>query len=171
VTDDFCTSRPRFLRKVPYRASHPASSMSRSSGSSARLTSFSIRPPHAGQKNGVVTEGGMVPFAVHNSDKLPGDPRPSLEERSGTHDGYVAAVKAVADNAACKGYLFAGSMDQIAMISPRLSGADPGDRPWNVVLRVSALKKRAARAEPRPNHPVDGDAGGADRQNPHERHW
>ena len=32
----------------------------------------------------------------------------SLEERYGTHDGYVAAVKAAADNAACRGYLLAG---------------------------------------------------------------
>jgi hypothetical protein len=64
------------------------------------------RPFHAGQVCNYV--GGMVPFAVHNADKLPGDPRPSLEERYGTHDGYVAAVRAAADNAACKGYLFAG---------------------------------------------------------------
>jgi hypothetical protein len=30
-----------------------------------------------------------------------------LEERYGTHAGFVAAVKAAADNAACKGYLLA----------------------------------------------------------------
>ena len=64
------------------------------------------RPFHQGQVCNYI--GGMVPFAVHNADKLPGDPRPSLEERYGTHDGYVAAVKAAANNAACKGYLFAG---------------------------------------------------------------
>ena len=61
---------------------------------------------HAGQVCNYV--GGTVPFAIHKADRLPGDPRPSLEERYGTHDGYVAAVKAAADNAACKGYLFAG---------------------------------------------------------------
>jgi hypothetical protein len=64
------------------------------------------RPFHQGQVCNYI--GGMVPFAVHAGDKLPGDPRPSLEERYGTHDGYVTAVKAAADNAACKGYLFAG---------------------------------------------------------------
>ena len=33
----------------------------------------------------------------------PGDPRLSLEERYGTHAGYVAAVKKAANNAACRG--------------------------------------------------------------------
>jgi hypothetical protein len=53
--------------------------------------------------------GGMVPFAKTKAQRLAnGDPRPSLEERYKTHDGYVAAVKKAADNAACKGYLLAG---------------------------------------------------------------
>ena len=62
---------------------------------------------HAGQVCTYV--GGFIPFAIHRADKAAGDPRPSLEERYGTHDGYVAAVKAAADDAACKGYLFAGA--------------------------------------------------------------
>ncbi|HEY2559638.1 MAG TPA: alpha/beta hydrolase domain-containing protein [Caldimonas sp.] len=33
----------------------------------------------------------------------------AVQERYGTHDGYVAAVRAAADNAACKGYLNAGA--------------------------------------------------------------
>ena len=65
------------------------------------------RPFHAGQVCNYI--GGMVPFAVTKAQRLANDdPRPSLEERYGTHDGYVAAVKAAADNAACKGYLLAG---------------------------------------------------------------
>ena len=67
---------------------------------------YDNRPFHAGQVCNYV--GGMVPFAIHKADKQPGDPRPSLEERYGNHDGYVAAVKAAADNAACQGYLIAG---------------------------------------------------------------
>jgi hypothetical protein len=63
---------------------------------------------HAGQVCNYV--GGMVPFAVTKAQRLANnDPRPSLEERYGTHNGYVAAVRAAADNAACKGYLFAGA--------------------------------------------------------------
>jgi hypothetical protein len=61
---------------------------------------------HAGQVCNYV--GGFIPFAIHNADKAAGDPRPSLEARYGTHDGYVAAVQAAADNAACKGYLNSG---------------------------------------------------------------
>jgi hypothetical protein len=64
------------------------------------------RPFHAGQVCNYV--GGMVPFAIHKDDRQPNDPRPSLEERYGDHDGYVAAVRAAADNAACQGYMIAG---------------------------------------------------------------
>jgi hypothetical protein len=71
------------------------------------------RPFHAGQVCNYV--GGMVPFAKTKAKRLATinpatgkpDPRPSLEERYGTHAGFVAAVKAAADNAACKGYLLA----------------------------------------------------------------
>jgi hypothetical protein len=52
----------------------------------------------------------MVPFAITKAQRLAAnDPRPSLEERYGTHDGYVAAVTAAANNAACLGYLNAGA--------------------------------------------------------------
>jgi len=64
------------------------------------------RPFHAGQVCNYV--GGMIPFATKKADRVAGDPRPSLEERYGTHDGYVAAVTAAANNAACQGYLLAG---------------------------------------------------------------
>jgi alpha/beta hydrolase family protein len=64
------------------------------------------RPFHAGQTCNYV--GGMVPFAKTKAQKAAGDPRPSLQERYGTHANYVAAVKAAADNAACQGYLLAG---------------------------------------------------------------
>ena len=39
--------------------------------------------------------GGYIPFARTKTERLAaGDPRPSLEERYGTHEGYVAAVRA-----------------------------------------------------------------------------
>jgi Alpha/beta hydrolase domain len=64
-------------------------------------------PFHAGEQCNYV--GGMVPFFKTKADRVAaGDPRLSLEERYGTHDGYVAAVRAAADNAACQGYLLAG---------------------------------------------------------------
>jgi hypothetical protein len=62
---------------------------------------------HAGQVCDYV--GGLVPFAKTKAQRLAtGDPRLSLEERYGTHDRYVAAVKAAANNAACQDYLIAG---------------------------------------------------------------
>jgi hypothetical protein len=65
---------------------------------------FDNRPFHAGQLCNYV--GGMVPFAKTRAQRLAsGDPRLSLEERYGTHAGYVEAVKKAANNAACKGYL------------------------------------------------------------------
>jgi hypothetical protein len=68
---------------------------------------YDNRPFHAGQVCNYV--GGMVPFAKTRAQRLASnDPRPSLEERYGTHDGYVAAVRKAADNAACQGYLNAG---------------------------------------------------------------
>jgi hypothetical protein len=49
--------------------------------------------------------GGMIPFAVRAADRHPNDPRRSLEERYGDHDGYVAAVEAAAANAVAQGFL------------------------------------------------------------------
>ncbi|HZW75439.1 MAG TPA: alpha/beta hydrolase domain-containing protein, partial [Caldimonas sp.] len=68
----------------------------------------SPQPFHAGQVCNYI--GGMVPFAITKAQRdLTGDPRLSLEERYVNHDGYVAKVRAAADNAACGGYLNAGS--------------------------------------------------------------
>jgi hypothetical protein len=42
--------------------------------------------------------GGFIPFARSKAARLAsGDPRPSLEERYGTHDNYVARVRAAAE--------------------------------------------------------------------------
>jgi hypothetical protein len=48
----------------------------------------------------------MIPFAKTEAERLAsGDPRLSLEERYGTHEGYVAAVEAAAANAVAQGFL------------------------------------------------------------------
>ncbi|HEY8252505.1 MAG TPA: alpha/beta hydrolase domain-containing protein, partial [Burkholderiales bacterium] len=73
----------------------------------AQPTLTDPRAFHAGQVCNYV--GGMVPFAKTKAQRLAtGDPRLSLEERYGTHAGYVEAVKKAANNAACKGYLLVG---------------------------------------------------------------
>jgi hypothetical protein len=91
------------------------------------------RPFHAGQVCNYV--GGMVPFAVKKADKAPGDPRPSLEERYGNHAGYVAAVRKAADNAACQGYLLAGT--QAASMGAKCTSAIPTGFPddWAVLVQ------------------------------------
>src|SRR3989441_10664144 len=62
------------------------------------------RPFHAGQVCNYV--GGMVPFFKTKAQRLAaGDPRLSLEERYGTHAGYVAAGESSADNAVRPGHL------------------------------------------------------------------
>jgi Alpha/beta hydrolase domain len=58
--------------------------------------------------------GGYIPFAVTKQDRIQkGDPRPSIEERYGTHAGYVAAVKAAAANAVAKGFLLQADADAL----------------------------------------------------------
>jgi hypothetical protein len=93
---------------------------------------------HEGQVCNYV--GGMIPFAVtpaqragpdtnvrfhvsanskgggwSRSTSVSKDPRPSLQERYGTHVGYVAAVTASANNTVAKGYLLAD--DATALIA------------------------------------------------------
>jgi hypothetical protein len=42
--------------------------------------------------------GGFIPFGATKAERLASDdPRPSLEERYGTHEAYVSKVKAAAD--------------------------------------------------------------------------
>ena len=60
--------------------------------------------------------GGMIPFATTREERLAtGDPRLSLQERYGTHDGYVQAVRNAATNAVAQGFLLQSDAD--AMIS------------------------------------------------------
>jgi hypothetical protein len=60
--------------------------------------------------------GGMIPFATTQAEReANGDPRLSLEERYGSHAGYVDAVRAAAADAVEQGYLLAD--DAAAMIA------------------------------------------------------
>jgi hypothetical protein len=60
--------------------------------------------------------GGMIPFArTPEQRRASQDPRPSLEERYGSHDGYVAAVKKAAARAIAEGFLLQD--DAVALIA------------------------------------------------------
>jgi alpha/beta hydrolase family protein len=77
------------------------------------ITAGGARPFHKDQLCDYV--GGMIPFAKTKAQRLAnGDPRLSLEERYGTHAGYVAAVKAAAANAVAQGFLLQEDADALA---------------------------------------------------------
>jgi hypothetical protein len=58
--------------------------------------------------------GGYVPFAQTRAERVAaGDPRPSLEERYGTHEAYVARVKAAAEKAVAERFLLQDDADRL----------------------------------------------------------
>jgi hypothetical protein len=58
--------------------------------------------------------GSFIPFARTKAERLAsGDPRPSLEERYGTHDGYVARVRAAAERLVRGRYLLQDDADRL----------------------------------------------------------
>jgi len=60
--------------------------------------------------------GGMIPFArTAQERKANNDPRPSLQERYGSHEGYVAAATKAAARAVAEGFLL--QVDAAALIA------------------------------------------------------
>ena len=59
-------------------------------------------------------EGSFIPFAKTKAERLAsGDPRPSLEERYGTHDKYVERVRAAAERLVRGRYLLQDDADRL----------------------------------------------------------
>jgi hypothetical protein len=76
------------------------------------ITAGGARPFHQGQICNYV--GGMIPFARTAKDRqASGDPRLSLEERYGSHAGYVAAVRKAAAKAQSEGFLLPADADRL----------------------------------------------------------
>ena len=58
--------------------------------------------------------GGYIPFAKTKAERMEsGDPRPSLEERYGSHEKYVAAVRVAAENLVRGRYLLQDDADRL----------------------------------------------------------
>jgi hypothetical protein len=58
--------------------------------------------------------GGYLPFAKTKEERAASaDPRPSLEERYGTHQAYVDAVKSAAENAVAERFLLRADADRL----------------------------------------------------------
>jgi hypothetical protein len=76
------------------------------------ITASGARPFHQGQICNYV--GGMVPFARTAAQRqASGDPRPSLEERYRSHDGYVEAVRQAAGRAQQAGFLLKDDAERL----------------------------------------------------------
>jgi len=59
--------------------------------------------------------GGWIPFAKTKAERLANDdPRRSLEERYGTHEGYVAKVKEAAQKIVAQGFLLQADANRLA---------------------------------------------------------
>jgi hypothetical protein len=58
--------------------------------------------------------GAVIPFSRTKAERLAsGDPRPSLEERYGTHENYVAQVRAAAERLVRGRYLLQDDADRL----------------------------------------------------------
>ena len=58
--------------------------------------------------------GAFIPFAKTETERLAsGDPRPSLEERYGTHENYVAKVRVAAERLVRGRYLLQDDADRL----------------------------------------------------------
>ncbi len=76
------------------------------------ITAGGERPFHAGQICNYA--GGMIPFAKTQAERMANnDPRLSLEERYGTHEGYINTVRAAAQIAVIQGFLLQADADNL----------------------------------------------------------
>ena len=58
--------------------------------------------------------GSFIPFAGTKAERIAaGDPRPSLEERYGTHEKYVALVRAAAERMVRERFLLEDDADRL----------------------------------------------------------
>ncbi len=85
-------------------------------------TGWNVIPPpspYAGQQDSL--SGGFWPFWDTKTNRVAhNDPRPSLEERYGSHQGYVCVVTAAANRNVVKGYLLVS--DANALVSQASAG-------------------------------------------------
>ena len=64
----------------------------------ATTSGWALRRDGFGANEGCEANGQYIPFTATRAARLAaGDPRPSLEERYGTHEGYVTAVAKAAE--------------------------------------------------------------------------
>ncbi|MEP6593601.1 MAG: tannase/feruloyl esterase family alpha/beta hydrolase, partial [Acidobacteriota bacterium] len=88
-------------------------------------------------------QGGWIPFAETKAERISNnDPRLSLEERYGTHEGYVSAVRKAADQAVKDRFLLpddAARYVREAQASKVLEGAQPAASAGSACEQLASL--------------------------------
>ncbi len=96
----------------------------------------------AGGRQGQVCSlsGAMFPFPATKADRIASnDPRPSIAERYGTHDGYVCAVTAATHTAVRRRFLLVGDATRLvteARASDVLQGVTASEEDRNVARAI-----------------------------------
>ena len=92
-------------------------------------------------------QGGYVPFAVTRAERVAsGDPRPSLEERYGTQEGYVCTVRRAVDRAVADRFLLADDAARLmseaesSSVLPAASVSTPANRDRGVNVCAEAAR-------------------------------
>jgi hypothetical protein len=84
--------------------------------------------------------GGYLPFAVTRDARTKaGDPRLSIEERYGTHEGYLCAVKRAAGALVGDRFLLQGDADRLVESAARASVLPPGSASAPDLRRIADL--------------------------------
>jgi len=109
---------------------------------------------------------GYIPFAVTRTDRMAaGDPRPSVEERYGSQEGYDCVVRHAAKNAVRKRFLLQEDADRL-IAQAAASNVLPSD-PENPTAK--RLCKKLARDDHGDKDHDDDDHDDKDRDHPHEK--
>jgi hypothetical protein len=100
-------------------------------------TGWNVRKPELGGNDLGSLLGSFIPFPRTKADRdASADPRLSIEERYGTHEGYVDAVRAAADELAGQGFLLAEDVTRYVAAAQARNPLDP-----SIDLRPLVLPK------------------------------
>ncbi|HEX7855909.1 MAG TPA: alpha/beta hydrolase domain-containing protein [Sphingobium sp.] len=113
---------PRVRRMIPQRIPRVDADGNETSGVPSvqhlvplgTYTGWNVMAQGYGAGGGCGFSGGFIPFATTRTERLAhSDPRPSLEERYGDHDGFVAQISSAAERQVREGWLLQEDADRI----------------------------------------------------------
>ncbi|MGI9499234.1 MAG: alpha/beta hydrolase domain-containing protein, partial [Geminicoccaceae bacterium] len=105
----------------------------------ATHTGWNLRRPEIGAGGKLARwSGSMLPFAADEAGRgTAGDPRPSLETRYGSQEGYAEAIEGAAGELLDRGFLLARDLPSIRKIALRRYDAIAGHRPSDSSCRYT----------------------------------